>query len=110
MYIIITGELIELKSVTFLLESNLNDSNVKFTLSFSTVGGPATYVTWTRNNNSALLLGSTVLVNASTAEYIHTLKVTGRIIGQYNSTAMNNKPSSVSVHLNVIGKLILFSV
>ena len=62
-------------------------------------------MTWTSQTDHTLLpLESSVLVNAITAEYIHTLKVTGRKVGLYTSTVMNNKPSSVSTHLLVKGK------
>ena len=38
----------------------------------------------------------TVLVNPITAEYLHTLKVTGDIKGRYTCTVANNKPSNAS--------------
>ena len=51
-----------------------------------------------------------MLVNAITAEYIHTLKVTGRKGGLYTSTVMNNKPSSISTHLLVKDKKVRRSI
>ena len=91
--------------ISFSLNTDLNDSNVEFTLNYTTSGGPATNVTWTSQTDHTLLpLESSVLVNAITAEYIHTLKVTGRKRGLYTSTVMNNKPSSISSSLLVKGK------
>ena len=68
-------------------------------------------MTWTSQTDHTLLpLESSVLVNAITAEYIHTLKVTGRKRGLYTSTVMNNKPSSISTHLLVKGKKVRRSI
>ena len=97
--------------ISFSLNTDLNDSNVEFTLNYTTSGGPATNVTWTSQTDHTLLpLESSVLVNAITAEYIHTLKVTGRKGGLYTSTVMNNKPCSISTHLLVKGKKVCRSI
>ena len=102
---IVVGSLNISKNISFSLNTNLNDSNVEFTLNYTTSVEPATNVTWTSQTDHTLLpLESSVLVNATTAEYIHTLKVTGRKGGLYTSTAMNNKPSFVSTHFLVKGK------
>ena len=102
---VFAGSLNILNDISFSLNTDLNDSNVEFTLKYTTSGGPATNVTWTSQTDHTLLpLESSVLVNANTAEYIHTLKVTGRKGGLYTSTVMNNKPSSISTHLLVKGK------
>ena len=39
-----------------------------------------------------------------TAQYTHTLTVTGRLGGQYQCTVSNNKPSQNSANFNVQGK------
>ena len=102
---VFTGYLNISNDISFSLNTDLNDSNVEFTLNYTTSGGPATNVTWTSQTDHTLLpLESSVLVNAITAEYIHTLKVTGRKGGLYTSTVINNKPSSVSTSLIVKGK------
>ena len=100
---VFTGYLNISNDISFSLNTNLNDSNVEFTLNYTTSGGPATNVTC-QTDHTLLPLESSVLVNAITAEYIHTLKVTGRKGGLFTSTVMNNKPSSISTSLLVKGK------
>jgi len=46
----------------------------------------------------------TVLENAITAQYTHTLTVAGRLGGQYHCTVSNNKPSQDSASFIVQGK------
>ena len=67
-------------------------------------GGPATNVTWTRGSDEDNLMTVSdntqvsVLVNATTAEYIHTLNVTGtKYSAVYGCSVSNNKPSSANV-------------
>ena len=48
-------------------------------------------------------MGSTVLDNAETATYTHTLTVTGRLGGDYQCTVSNAKPSSDSESLRIQG-------
>ena len=68
----------------------------QFNLTCVSTGGPATNVTWTRDSIILVTNGSrTVLVNAASAEYIHTLNVTGAE-GNYTCTVANNKPSNAS--------------
>ena len=64
-------------------------------------GGPATNVTWTRGNDEDNLIPVldnaqvTVLENAITAQYSHTLNVTGTDLSAvYGCSVSNNKPSS----------------
>ena len=64
-------------------------------------GGPATNVTWTRGNDEDNLIPVldnaqvTVLENATTAQYSHTLNVTGTDLSAvYGCSVSNNKPSS----------------
>ena len=84
------------------MDSDLNGASPQFTLTCISTGGPATTVTWTRD--SEMLNGSTVLNNATTAQYIHTLTVTGRLGGLYTCTVANDKPSEDSAQLTVQGK------
>ena len=79
----------------------------QFTLTCISTGGPATTVTWTRD--SEMLTGSTVLNNATTAQYTHTLTVTGRLGGLYTCTVANDKPSSATASYTVKGTACTFS-
>ena len=67
-------------------------------------GGPATNVTWTRGSDEDNLMPVSdntqvsVLVNATTAEYVHTLNVTGtNYSAVYGCSVSNNKPSFAKV-------------
>ena len=59
-------------------------------------GGPATTVTWTRDSVTVTEGTETVLDDPVTAQYTHTLTVTGGLGGLYTCTVANNKPSSDS--------------
>ena len=75
---------------------DIDGASPQFTLTCISTGGPATNVTWTRDSTSPVTDGSrTVLVNVTTAEYIHTLNVNGAE-GNYTCTVANNKPSKAS--------------
>ena len=96
-------------SIQFQLTSELDAATPIFTLTCTSTGGPATNVSWTSNNsavteNSAHNITSQILTNAVTATYSHTLAVTGRLVGEYECTVSNNKPSSASRMLEVVGK------
>lgn len=65
------------------------------------VGGPATTVSWARvsTDSTNILLSDnsrvTVLNDKNTANYTHTLSITGEIEpGNYECLVSNNKPSS----------------
>ena len=65
----------------------------QLTLTCISTGGPATTVTWTRDNvNITGEQNETVLNDPVTAQYNHTLTVTAA--GVYTCTVANNKPSS----------------
>ena len=87
-YITISGE------VTF-------DSD-QMTLTCISTGGPATTVIWTRDSITVTEETETVLNNATTAQYTHTLTVT--IGGEYTCTVSNNKPSSDSASI-ILGSM-----
>ena len=96
-------------SVQFQLTSELNATTPTFTLSGTSTGGPATTVSWTVDNStviedSAHNITSQVLTDAENATYTNTLTVTGRLLGEYECTVSNNKPSSSSGMLAVVGK------
>ena len=80
------------------------DSTPQFTLTCISTGGPATTVTWTRDAVTITEGTETTLDNSITAQYTHTLTVTGRLGGLYTCTVANNKPSSDTSSLRVKGK------
>ena len=89
------------------VNSDLNGASPQFTLTCISTAGPATTVTWTRDSATAMGDEMTVLDNATTAQYTHTLTVTGRLGGLYQCNVSNNKPSFSSANLTVKG--VLFS-
>ena len=64
-------------------------------------GGPATTVTWTRDSIIITEGTETVLNSRVTAQYTHTLIVTSG--GEYTCTVANNKPSTASATITVLG-------
>ena len=94
------------ESITLTVDSDLNGASPQFILTCISTGVPATTVTWTRD--SEMLTGSTVLNDATTAQYTHTLTVTGRLGGLYTCTVSNNKPSSMSSTYPVEGTCISY--
>ena len=80
----------------FTLTLDIDGASPQFTLTCISTGGPATTVSWTRDSTTVSEGSETVLVNPITAEYLHTLKVTGDIKGVYTCTVANNKPSNAS--------------
>ena len=66
------------------------------TLTCISTGGPATSVTWTRDSVTVTEGTETVLDDPVTAQYTHTLTVTGRLGGLYTCTVANSKPSNDS--------------
>ena len=86
------------------VNSDLNGDSPQFTLTCISTGGPATTVTWTRDSTTTVTEGTeTVLDDPETAQYTHTLNVTGRIGGLYNCTVSNNKLSTASATLILEG-------
>ena len=81
--------------MTFTVDSDLNGDSPQFTLNCTSTGGPATSVTWTRDSET-VSGGVTVLNDPVTAQYTHTLTVTGRLGGLYQCTVANNKPSTAT--------------
>ena len=102
---------LEVISLDFNLTSELNSTIPTFTLTCTSTGGPATTVSWMRggeilvkNSSNFSITSQTLLTNAETATYNHTLRVTGRLVGQYQCTVSNNKPSSASRNITVVGE------
>ena len=88
------------------MDSDLNGPSPQFTLTCISTGGPATTVTWTRDSVIVTEGTETVLDDPVTAQYTHTLTVTGRLGGLYTCTVANNKPSSASASINMPGILL----
>ena len=99
------GDVIIPGDVTLTVDSDLNGASPQFSLTCISTGGPATTVTWTRDSATAMGDEMTVLDNATTAQYTHTLTVTGRLGGLYQCTVSNTKPSSDSASLTVQGMI-----
>ena len=99
------------KDIIFAVDSDLNGASPQFTLTCISTGGPATNVTWTRNSDTITEGTETVLDDRVTAQYTHTLTVTGRLGGLYTSTVVNDKPSENSTNFFVQGiqiKVLIF--
>ena len=97
-----SGDITIPNGMTFTVDSDVNGGSPQFTLTCTSIGGPATTVTWARDS-MAVSGGMTVLDDPVTAQYTHTLTVTGRLGGQYQCTVSNNKPSEDSASFNVQG-------
>ena len=81
--------------MTFTEDSDLNGESPQFTLTCTSIGGPATTVAWTRDSET-VSGGISVLDDPVTAQYTHTLTETGRLGGLYQCTVSNNKPSTAN--------------
>ena len=93
------------------VNSDLNGDSPQFTLTCISTGGPATTVTWTRDSATTVTEGTeTVLDNPETAQYTHTLNVTGRRPGTYTCNVSNNKPSSDSATITLNGNLFIIPI
>ena len=91
--------------VTFIVHPNFNETGPQFTLTSISYGGPSTTVTWSKDSATAMRDEMTVLNNATTAQYTHTLTVTGRLGGVYTCTVSNAKPSEAVASFNTQGNV-----
>ena len=89
--------------MSFTLDSKASDSRLIFTLTCISTGGPAATITWTRGSDTVTEGTETVFDDPVTAQYTHTLTVTGKLGGLYTCTVANDKPSNDSAQLNVQG-------
>ena len=78
------------------MDSDLNGASPQFTLTCISTGGPATTVTWTRDSTTVTEGNETVLNDPVTAQYTHTLTVTGGDFGVYACTVTNNISSATA--------------
>ena len=105
--IFLVGDVTIQDGVTLTVDSDLNGASSQFTLTCISTGGPATTVIWTRNSGTIMGDEMTVLDDRETAQYTHTLTVTGRLGGLYQCIVANGKPSSDSARLTVQGIMII---
>ena len=103
---VLLGDITISDGITFTVVSDLNGDSPQFTLTCISTGGPATNVTWTRDSDTVTEGAETVLDNRTTAEYTHTLTVTGRLGGLYTCNVSNDKPSEDSAELDVQGEVV----
>ena len=76
-----------------------------FTLTCVSTGGPATTVTWTRGGAATTGITSQNVINLMTATYHNTLKVTGRLSGNYTCSVANNRTAQLATaSLTVAGE------
>ena len=75
------------------------------TLTCISTGGPATTVTWTIDSTTVTQGTQTVLNDPVTAQYTHTLNVTGRFPGLYTCTVANNNPSNDSACIAISAQI-----
>ena len=80
-YMCSTGHITVSDNVAFTLDSKASDSRLTFTLTCISTGGPATTITWTRDSDTVIEGIEAVLNDRVTAQYTHTLTVTGRLGG-----------------------------
>ena len=92
-------------NMTFTEDSDLSGESPQFTLTCTSTGGPATTVTWSRDSETVSGVNTTVLDDPVTAQYTHTLTVTGRDGGDYQCNVSNNKPSQDSASFTVQGEM-----
>ena len=97
------GDLTISEDVAFNLVENMNGASPQFILTCISTGEPATTVTWTRDSDTVTEGAETVLDDQVTAQYTHTLTVTGRLGGLYTCTVANDKPSVATASILIEG-------
>ena len=102
-FIAVLGDVSISELIMYREVSDLSGPNPQFTLTCISTGGPATTVTWTRDSEPATGEMQSVLDNPMTAQYTHTLTVTGgqEYKGIYTCDVSNNKPSSASASYTI---------
>ena len=92
---------IEAITVSNDVEFNLITESI-FTLTCISTGGPATYVTWTRDNVT-ITEGTETNFDINDGSYGNILTVTGIFEGLYTCTVDNDRPSNDSANITVQG-------
>ena len=98
------------EEIEFTLTSELTAEPPQFTLTCISTGGRVTTVTWARDSTTVTEETETVLDDPVTAQYTHTLNVSGRVGGLYTCTVANSIPSTANMELNVRGSSLASSV
>ena len=95
-------------NMTFNVDSDLNGASPQFTLTCISTGGPATVVIWARESGTVIGDEKSVLDDATTAQYTHTLTVTGGSgMGRlYTCVIGNEKPSFASATYTIQGNMV----
>ena len=106
----IIGDIVISDDVRLTVDSALNGPSPQFTLTCISTGGPATTVTWTRDSVTVTEGTETVLDDPVTAQYTHTLTVTGRLGGLYTCTVANEVSSGMSDSFIVKGSIYTVSM
>jgi len=96
-------------AVSFQLETEPSAGTPVFTLTFTSTGGPATTVSWTRDSNAVTANNDHIITSRVTdrveATYVHALRVTGRQEGSYRCSVSNSRTSPAAVTtLQIAGK------
>ena len=104
-----TGQVTIPGEITFQLNTDPATDPPVFTLTCTSTGGPATTVSWRRDDtilsdDNTYSITSQV-TDAETATYTHTLTVTGRPVGEYQCSVSNIRtPSGSTRGLEIAGK------
>ena len=98
------------EGIEFTLTSEITAEPPQFTLTCISTGGPATTVTWTRDSTTVTEGNETVLDDLVTAQYTHTLNVSGRVGGLYTCTVAYSIPSTANMDLNIRGSSLASSM
>ena len=73
-----------------------------FRLTCISTGGPATYITWTRDSVT-ITEGTVTYYDTDDGSYANILTVTERLEGLYTCTVANDRPSTASATITVQG-------
>ena len=105
-----TGQVTIQGEITFRLDTDPATDPPVFNLTCTSTGGPATTVSWSRDGvvlteNSNYNITSQILIDTVTATYIHTLRVTGKLVVEYECTVSNIRTPSGSRRTLTVGKV-----
>ena len=103
-----TGQVTIPGEITFQLNTGLTTDPPVFTLTCTSTGGPVSTVSW-RRDGTILSDDSTYSINSevtdgTTSTYTHTLRVTGRLVGEYECSVSNIRTPSGSTRSLTVGK------
>ena len=93
----------KLRDVTLTVNSDLNGASPLFTLTCISIKGLTPSVTWTRDSTTVTEGNETVLNDPVTAQYTHTLTVTGKLPGLYKCIVRDDKASIMTKSFIVQG-------